>query len=119
MPNMNQNSRCLIAELYFLYLLQSSAGPRQHKPFNHFNSSKLPDPKLPDSRFKHNMLHPHTYLLLSGLVPFISARPFLATRQAGGIVGVATFNDYAHQSGGEVCSNAGITTIAGMVYYSI
>ncbi len=65
------------------------------------------------------MLHPHTHLLLSGLVPFISARPFLETRQAGGIVGVATFNDYAHQSGGEVCSNAGINTTAGMIYYSI
>ncbi len=62
------------------------------------------------------MIHPHTYLLLSGLVPFISARPFLDIRQAGGIVGVATFNDYANQQGGEVCKNAGIATTAGMIY---
>ena len=60
------------------------------------------------------MLHLHAYLLLSGFAASMSALPFLETRQSGGIVGVATFNDYANQQGGEVCKNAGIATTAGM-----
>ena len=64
------------------------------------------------------MVQSQIYLLLAGLIPIISARPFLETRQGGGIVGVATFNDYANQAGGEVCKNAGIATTAGMLNYS-
>ena len=64
------------------------------------------------------MLYSRTFLLLAGSIPFISARPFLETRQGGGIVGVATFNDYANQAGGEVCKNAGIATTAGMIHWS-
>ena len=64
------------------------------------------------------MVQSRLYLLLAGFVPFVSARPCLEIRQGGGIVGVATFNDYANQAGGEVCKNAGIATTAGMIHCS-
>ena len=68
----------LITELHSL--LESLAGPYPIRSSNSFDSARLQD----------NMLHSYAYLPLLSFLRFVSAR----TRQAGAIVGVATFDDY-------------------------